>query len=121
MHQRILKGDIRDRNQALPEWGETNGLDNHKLNTKCWLLSLCGLLRARDIHRIYDARTKITKDTLKPVIISPKEKRKGQPIERSFEINRHPSILLCPVMVYTIYKAKIATLLCPNLHFKNTQ
>ncbi|OMJ13559.1 hypothetical protein AYI69_g8961 [Smittium culicis] len=71
--------------------GETNGLDNHKLTTKCfWLLSLCEVLLASDIIRIDDARTTITKDTLKLVIIAPKEKRKGHMIERPCEINRHP-------------------------------
>ncbi|PVU87670.1 hypothetical protein BB561_006235 [Smittium simulii] len=104
----------------INEWGNTSGLDNQKLTTKCcWLLSLCGFLRASDIHRIDDARTIITEYTLKLVIIAPKEKRKGQPIERPCEINRHPNHILCPVLAYTVYKARIATELCPTPHANN--
>ncbi|PVU95345.1 hypothetical protein BB561_001890 [Smittium simulii] len=104
----------------INEWGDTSGLDNQKLTTKCcWLLSLCGFLRASDIHRIDDARTIITENTLKLVIIAPKEKRKGQPIERLCEINRHPNHILCPVLAYTVYKARIATELCPTPNANN--
>ncbi|OMJ30025.1 hypothetical protein AYI69_g445, partial [Smittium culicis] len=104
----------------INEWGDTSKLDNNKLTTKCcWLLSLCGFLRASDIHRIDDARTIITNGTLKLVIIAPKEKRNGQPIERPCEINSHPNPRLCPVLAYTIYKAKIATELCPTPRANN--
>ncbi|PVU92343.1 hypothetical protein BB561_003884 [Smittium simulii] len=97
--------------------GDTSGLDNQKLTTKCCrLLSLCGFLRTSNIHRIDDARTIITKDTLKLVIIAPKEKRKGQPVERLCEINRYSNHILCPVLAYTVYKARIATELCPTPH-----
>ncbi|PVU85722.1 hypothetical protein BB561_006908, partial [Smittium simulii] len=104
----------------INKWGDTSGLDNQKLTTKCcWLLSLCGFLRASDIHRIDDARTIITEDTLKLVIIAPKEKQKGQSIERPCKINRHPNHILCPVLAYTVYKASIATELCPTPHANN--
>ncbi|PVU94705.1 hypothetical protein BB561_002339 [Smittium simulii] len=53
-----------------------------------------------DIHRIDDARTIITEDTLKL-------------------INRHPNHILCLVLVYTVYKARIATELCPTPHANN--
>ncbi|PVU90121.1 hypothetical protein BB561_005019 [Smittium simulii] len=76
-------------------------------------------LLAYNIHRIDDARTIITENTLKLVIIAPREKRKGQTIERSCEINRHPNHILCPVLAYTVYKARIATELCPTPHANN--
>ncbi|PVU91960.1 hypothetical protein BB561_004095 [Smittium simulii] len=104
--------DISPIVSRINEWGETSGLDNLKLTTKCcWLLSLCGYLRASDIHRIDDARTIITENTLKL--------RKGQPIERPCEINRHPNHILCPVLAYTVFKARIATELCMTPHANN--
>ncbi|PVU97718.1 hypothetical protein BB561_000340 [Smittium simulii] len=60
-----------------------------------------------NIHRIDDARTIITEDTLKLVIIASKEKQK---------YNRRPNHILCPVLAYTVYKARIATELCPTPH-----
>ncbi|PVU88896.1 hypothetical protein BB561_005659 [Smittium simulii] len=41
------------------------------------------------------------------------------PIERPCEINRHPNHILCPVLAYTVYKARIATELCPTPHANN--
>ncbi|OMJ30032.1 hypothetical protein AYI69_g436 [Smittium culicis] len=106
--------------EKLHEWGENNKLDIMKLTTKCcWLLALCGFLRASDIHRIDDARTTICNGTLNIVIIAPKEKRKGQQIERPCEINSHPNPILCPVAAYTVYKSTVATELCPTPHTNN--
>ncbi|OMJ19664.1 hypothetical protein AYI69_g6529 [Smittium culicis] len=60
------------------EWGENRKLEIMKLTTKCcWLLALCGFLRASDINRIDDPRTTIFNETLNIVIIAPK-KRMGQ-------------------------------------------
>ncbi|OMJ14050.1 hypothetical protein AYI69_g8754 [Smittium culicis] len=64
--------------EKLHEWGENNKLDIMKLTTKCcWLLALCGFLRASDIHRIDDARSTMCNGTVNIVNIAPKEKRKG--------------------------------------------
>ncbi|OMJ10546.1 hypothetical protein AYI69_g10200 [Smittium culicis] len=67
----------------LREWGRIQELDIRQLTSKtCWLLALCGFLRASDIHRIDDSRTTIHNGILKMVIIAPKEKRNGKLIER---------------------------------------
>ncbi|OMJ15246.1 hypothetical protein AYI70_g7396 [Smittium culicis] len=71
------------------------------------------------MHRIDDTRTTITNEALKLVIIALKQKRKGQLIERLYELNRHPNPILFPVLAYAIFKDRIATVLCPTPHAKN--
>ncbi|PVU86838.1 hypothetical protein BB561_006530 [Smittium simulii] len=74
---------------------------------------------ASNIHRIENARAIIIKITLKLVIIASKEKQNSQPIERPCDINRHPNPIICPLLAYTVYKARIATEVCPTPHANN--
>ncbi|OMJ16010.1 hypothetical protein AYI70_g6867 [Smittium culicis] len=80
--------------------------DNEKLNIKsltskkCWLLAVCGFMRARDVHRIDDAQTTKIDGTLKLVIVALKDKRKARPIIKPCEISCQSDKLLCPVEAY---------------------
>ncbi|OMJ21624.1 hypothetical protein AYI70_g3363 [Smittium culicis] len=109
--------DITPVISKLSEWGDTEKLNISQLTSKTtWLLALCGFLRASDIHRIDDSRTSIINGTLRLVIIAPKEKRNGRPIERPCEIKSHSDPILCPVLSYKIYKTKVSSILCPRPH-----
>ncbi|PVU92185.1 hypothetical protein BB561_003975 [Smittium simulii] len=57
-----------------------------------------------------------TKELLTFIIIAPKEKRQGRPIERMCEVKAHANSLLCPVQAYKIYKEKVAHLPCYITH-----
>ncbi|OMJ25103.1 hypothetical protein AYI70_g1131 [Smittium culicis] len=85
----------------------------------CWLLAVCGLLRASDIHRIDDIRTIVYDHELRFIIVAPKEKRGGRPIEKQCVVNAHNNKLLCPVYAYKIYKEKVAFLPCPRPHLND--
>ncbi|OMJ23231.1 hypothetical protein AYI70_g2393, partial [Smittium culicis] len=93
--------DISPIIEYFREIGDNEKLDIKSLTSKtCWLLAVCGFMRASDIHRIEDAQTTIIDGTLKLVIVAPKEKRKGRPIIRPCEISCHSDKLLCPVEAY---------------------
>ncbi|KAI9250877.1 hypothetical protein BDA99DRAFT_563804 [Phascolomyces articulosus] len=84
----------------------------------CWLLAIYGFLRPSDIERIDvnqcgidDASNKLTL-----IIISLKEKRQGQRITKSVVIDRHPSVLFCPVACYSTYLQRIASQPCIDRH-----
>ncbi|OMJ12369.1 hypothetical protein AYI70_g9169, partial [Smittium culicis] len=113
--------DISPVINKLRDWGRTEELEIPQLTSKaCCLLALCGFLRASDIHRIDDTRTTINNGVLKLVIVAPKEKRNGKPIERPCEINEHSDPILCPVLAYALYKKKVAYGLCPTPHANNS-
>ncbi|OMJ07096.1 hypothetical protein AYI70_g12433 [Smittium culicis] len=108
------KIDISPVIQYFMELGPTDQLEVGLLTAKtCWLLAICGFLRANDLHRIYDKQSVIVDGILKIVIMLPKEKRGGRPIIRPCEISSHKDTLLCPVETYKVYKAKVATNLSP--------
>ncbi|PVU92980.1 hypothetical protein BB561_003523 [Smittium simulii] len=100
--------------------GPTNNLNTKELTAKtCWLIAVCGFLRASDIHRVDDERTEILSNSIKLIICAPKEKRKSSPIERLVEIKAHSDEILCPIIAYKIYKQKIANISCPKPHVNN--
>ncbi|OMJ21763.1 hypothetical protein AYI70_g3276 [Smittium culicis] len=102
-------------------WGPTSDLSIKDLTAKlCWLFAVAGFLRASDIHRIDDARSRVDQGILYLVIVAPKEKREGRPIEKPCQISPHSDPILCLVVAYTIYKEKVARKLCPTLHAKNS-
>ncbi|PVU91406.1 hypothetical protein BB561_004407 [Smittium simulii] len=105
---------------TLSNWGLNSELSVKDLTTKlAWLLAVTGMLRASDIHRIDDARSQIINGSLHLVIVAPKEKRGGQPIERPCQIMEHTNPSICPVKVYTEYKLRVAFTLCPTPHINN--
>ncbi|KAI7883411.1 uncharacterized protein EV154DRAFT_391670, partial [Mucor mucedo] len=103
----------------LHSWGPNNLLTAEQLTRKlCFLLAITGFLRHADLHRINMLKTSVltTTSQLKLVIDCPKEKRGGSPIERVVFIHQHPDSLLCPVLVYQEYVARIATTPCLGPH-----
>ncbi|OLY78240.1 hypothetical protein AYI68_g7714 [Smittium mucronatum] len=96
--------DISPIIEYFRELGDNEQLKIKSLNSKtCWLLAVCGFMRASDIHRIDDAHTTKIDGKLKLVIVAPKEKRKGRLIIRPCEISCHSDKLLCPVEAYRAY------------------
>ncbi|PVZ96927.1 hypothetical protein BB558_007146, partial [Smittium angustum] len=88
--------DISPVLSKLKEWGSISELDIDKLTTKvCWLLSMP--------HQ---------GEVLILVIVAPKEKRKGSPIERQSEIRSHADPVLCPRRAFTAYRKRIAEIPC---------
>ncbi|OMJ30352.1 hypothetical protein AYI69_g97 [Smittium culicis] len=88
----------------LRKWGPSSDLEIIPLTTKlCWLLLICGFLRASYIRRIDNSMTIIYNDVLRLVMVAPKEKRGGQPIMKPCEIKSHADPLLCPVEAYKSY------------------
>ncbi|OMJ16691.1 hypothetical protein AYI69_g7741 [Smittium culicis] len=113
--------DISPIIKLLREWGQNSTITIKQITAKLyWLLSVTGFLRGSDIHRIDDQRSHIDKGVLNLVIVVPKEKRGGRPIEKTCQINLHTDIILCPVNAYMLYKEKIAVNLCPAPHANNS-
>ncbi|OMJ16950.1 hypothetical protein AYI70_g6284, partial [Smittium culicis] len=107
--------------KLLREWGQNSTLTVKQITAKlCWLLSVTGFLRASDIHRIDDQRSHIDQGVLNLVIVAPKKKRGGHPIEKPCQINPHIDTILCLVNAYMVYKEKIAVNLCPTPHANNS-
>ncbi|PVU88060.1 hypothetical protein BB561_006052 [Smittium simulii] len=98
----------------------TNSLNTKELTAKtCWLIAVCGFLRASDIHQVDNERTEILNNSIKLIICAPKEKRKSSPIERLVEIKAHSDKILCPEIAYKIHKQIIANIPCPRPHVNN--
>ncbi|PVU94206.1 hypothetical protein BB560_005953 [Smittium megazygosporum] len=82
----------------------------------CWLLEVTGLLRASDIHRIADSKTKGEDEVLSLDIVAPKEKENRQPIKRPCQISGHLNPILLLVKTYQMYKTSVSTKECPTQH-----
>ncbi|KAI7861646.1 hypothetical protein BDF14DRAFT_1960288 [Spinellus fusiger] len=84
--------------------------------------AITGFLRPADIERINLDHVQFTNGpdaslkNVQLVVDRPKEKRLGQPIERSIHIKHHPDPLLCPVLALQHYIATIATQPCHLPH-----
>ncbi|PVU89610.1 hypothetical protein BB561_005264 [Smittium simulii] len=112
-----FKIDIAPIVSYFQRLGPTNLLSLKDLTEKtCWLLAVCGFMRASDMHRIDDVRTTLSDTSVCFVIVAPKEKRQGRPIERPCEIKAHNNKLMCPVDAYRIYKQKVANVPCTSPH-----
>ncbi|OMJ13287.1 hypothetical protein AYI70_g8597 [Smittium culicis] len=106
--------------ELFREWVQNSSPTVKQITAKlCWLLSLTCFLRASDIHRIDYQRSQIEKGVLNLVIVAPKEKRGGRPVEKSCQINPHADIILCPVNAYIFIKEKEAFNPCPTPHINN--
>ncbi|PVU87639.1 hypothetical protein BB561_006243 [Smittium simulii] len=105
------------QNSKLDILGPTNSLSTKELTAKpCWLIAVCGLLRAGNIHRVDNEKTEISSNSIKLFICAPKEKRKSSQIKRLVEIKAHSDEIICPVFAYKIYNQRIANIPCPKSH-----
>ncbi|KAG2232631.1 hypothetical protein INT48_001320 [Thamnidium elegans] len=76
----------------------------------CFLLGITGFLRPSDIERINDSKTSVSDGTLRLVILAPKKKRSGHPIEKVVIVSEHSNQLLCPVTCYQSYQERFSSL-----------
>ncbi|OMJ25692.1 hypothetical protein AYI69_g4205 [Smittium culicis] len=65
----------------------------------CWLLAICGFMRASDMDGIDNVNTTLSDTSVCFLIVAPKEKRQGRPIERPCEIKAHQNKLIYPLDV----------------------
>ncbi|PVU93100.1 hypothetical protein BB561_003468 [Smittium simulii] len=106
---------------TFSNWSINSEISIKNLTSKLrWLLAVTGISRFSNVHRIDDARKYITDDTFHLVIITLKEKRRGQPVERPCQIAEHSKPIMCPVMAYREYKYRVATTPCINPHINNS-
>ncbi|OMJ11203.1 hypothetical protein AYI69_g9922, partial [Smittium culicis] len=97
--------------------GHNSRMSKYDLTAKLfWLIAICGFLRPSDIERIDDSKTSVTKEYIKFIIVGPKEKRNGTPIEKVSIIHTHSDKKLCPVETYKSYKQRIAVTSCVKPH-----
>ncbi|OMH84088.1 hypothetical protein AX774_g2394 [Zancudomyces culisetae] len=107
-------GPIIDHIRKL---GPNSRMSKYDLTAKlCWLIAICGFLRPSDIERIDDSKTSVTREYIKFIIVGPKEKRNGTPIEKVSIIHAHSDKKLCPVETYQVYKKRIAVTPCVKPH-----
>ncbi|OMJ08239.1 hypothetical protein AYI70_g11672 [Smittium culicis] len=74
-----------------------------------------------DIHKINDEHSQLSLGVLNLVIIVPKEKRSGRPIEKQFQISPHTDPILCPIVAYSLNKEIVATSVFPTPHANNSK
>ncbi|KAG2233255.1 hypothetical protein INT48_001704 [Thamnidium elegans] len=70
----------------------------------CFLLGITWFLRPSDIERINDGKALVSANTLRLVILAPKEKRSGRPIEKCVVISVDSNPSLYPAACYQAYK-----------------
>ncbi|OMJ08601.1 hypothetical protein AYI70_g11445, partial [Smittium culicis] len=120
MNIKAYKGveiDISPMLEYFKKLGPTEELEIKTITSKaCWIISICGFLRPSDIHRIDDERTIHNDLELRFIIVAPKEKQQGSPIEKLCIIKAHKDRLLCPIIAYKVYKQKVANIPCPRPH-----
>ncbi|KAI9248021.1 hypothetical protein BDA99DRAFT_564985 [Phascolomyces articulosus] len=78
--------------------------------------AITGFLRPSNIERIDASRTAISNTHLRLIIAKPKEKRRGQPIEKSVSIHVHTNHLLCPLRAYVTYQDRFCQEPCPRAY-----
>lgn len=91
--------------------GENSTLAILDLTRKlCFLLGITGFMRPSDLDRVDDSRTVVSTAplSLKLVVIGPKERRAGRPIEKVVLIRGHSNLHLCPVLCYQAYQRYFA-------------
>ncbi|KAG2187196.1 hypothetical protein INT44_004868 [Umbelopsis vinacea] len=111
--------DINPVTHHFRNLGSNSLLPIAQLTSKlCWLLGVCGFLRASDIERIcLDASDwQSHPNKLILVVVGPKEKRSGQRVRRTVYIDAHPETALCPVSAFRTYVARHASFPCRKPH-----
>ncbi|KAI9322289.1 hypothetical protein BX666DRAFT_1848680, partial [Dichotomocladium elegans] len=84
----------------------------------CWLLRVCGFMWSSDIERIDldQSDPAPVHESLRLVVVAPKEKRLGQRIHKNITISRHADPLLCPVQAFQAYYQQYAREPCRIQH-----
>ncbi|OMJ26038.1 hypothetical protein AYI70_g462 [Smittium culicis] len=100
--------DISAVIELLREWVQISSLTIKQITAKIfWLLSVTGFLSDSDIQRIEYQRIRIKHGVLNLVIVAPKEKRGGLPVEKPCQINPYVDRIIFPVNAYMVYKEKV--------------
>ncbi|KAG0283062.1 hypothetical protein BGZ98_006469, partial [Dissophora globulifera] len=99
--------DLGPLMEHLRSLGDNHNMKFVDLTAKtCFLLSICGLLRADDIECVDAALSKVKGDELELMVLFPKELRGGQRIIKPVIIKSHPIEALCPVKAYVEYRRR---------------
>ncbi|KAF9119814.1 hypothetical protein BG015_006225 [Linnemannia schmuckeri] len=94
----------------LHNLGSNNTMSITDLTAKtCFLLSVCGLLRADDIECVDVTQSTVKDNTLTLTVLFPKELRGGQNIIKPVVIKSHPKEECCPVRAYMEYRRRTET------------
>jgi hypothetical protein len=110
--------DITPALNHLVSLGSNDLLPLEILTAKtAWLLSMVGFLRPSDAERIDLNQCSVSgTNILRLVIVAPKEKRSNSRITKAITIHPHSNQLLCPVLAYTAYRARIANIAALTPH-----
>ncbi|KAG0038648.1 hypothetical protein BGZ83_003029 [Gryganskiella cystojenkinii] len=96
LHHTLL--DIEPIKDYLRRMGPNKTMSLTDLTTKvCFLLSLCGIMRADDLACTDAEKCTVTCAEVTLTVIIPKEKRGGQRIEKSVLVTANSEETLCPV------------------------
>ncbi|OAQ24800.1 hypothetical protein K457DRAFT_81507 [Linnemannia elongata AG-77] len=94
----------------LHDLGSNNTISMTDLTAKtCFLLSVCGLLRADDLQCVDVTQSEVKDNTLTLTVLFPKELRGGLNIIKPVVIKSHPKEEYCPVRAYTEYRRRTET------------
>ncbi|ORE21006.1 hypothetical protein BCV71DRAFT_253862 [Rhizopus microsporus] len=94
------------------------------ISPTCWLLAMADFFRPSDVERVDLHAARVSSDdVLSLIIITSKEKQRGQRIVRTITIHPHCNPLLCSVAAFEAYKSRIACSICITGHpvFLNQQ
>jgi len=91
----------------LKDLGDNHNMSMEHLTAKtCFLLSVCGLLRADDLECTDVSQSKISGGNLTLTVLFPKELRGGESIIKPVVVSSHPVEALCPVKAYAEYRRR---------------
>jgi hypothetical protein len=90
--------DMEPLFKRLHDLGSNDTMSMTDLTAKtCFLLSICGLLRADDLQCVDVTQSEVKDDTLTLTVLFPKELRGGLNIIKPVVIRSHPKEECCPV------------------------
>lgn len=102
LHHTLL--DIKLIKEYLCSMGPNGTMNMTDLTTKvCFLLSICGLMRADDLACMDAEKCMVTSAEVMLKVIIPKEKRGGQCIEKTIIVTTNSDEMLCPVQAFNEY------------------
>ncbi|PVU99541.1 hypothetical protein BB559_000620 [Furculomyces boomerangus] len=106
--------------EKLKSMGKNEDMSIVNLTSKlCFFLGFCGFMRPSDIERIDESRTVVEESFIRLIIVSPKERKNGTPIEKACYVNSHPTDYLCPRKTYIAYKQRVTYDECKRSHPEN--